>query len=128
MSEDDTTREDIISTVDNFIEKIQDLRKVMLGVSISGLILAPFSIGLSIYLLAHPAFYVILEEKDEFGIFLGVLLGGIIGVSGIWMVTGIRQYKSLNNWNHRYCGYLKKKQDLDSHIISEYNLDKDQQT
>ena len=127
MSEDDT-RVDIVSTVDNFIEKIQDLRKVMLGVSISAVILAPFAIGLATYLLTHPAFYDILEERDEFGAFLGIMLGGIIGISGIWLITGIRQYKSLNNWNHRYCGYLKKKQDLDSHIISEYNLDKDQQT
>jgi len=128
LSEDDTTRADIISTVDNFIEKIQNLRKIMLGVSISAVILAPFAIGLSIYLLSHPDFYVILEEKDEFGPFLGIMLGGIIGISGIWFVTGIRQYKSLSNWNHRYCSYLKKKQDLDSQIISEYRLDEDQQT
>lgn len=127
MSEDDT-RVDIVSTVDNFIEKIQDLRKVMLGVSISAVILAPFAIGLATYLLTHPAFYDILEERDEFGAFLGIMLGGIIGISGIWLITGIRQYKSLNNWNHRYCGYLKKKQDLDSKIISEYHLDEDQQT
>jgi hypothetical protein len=127
LSEDDT-RVDIVSTVDNFIEKIQDLRKVMLGVSISAVILAPFAIGLATYLLTHPAFYDILEERDEFGAFLGIMLGGIIGISGIWLITGIRQYKSLNNWNHRYCGYLKKKQDLDSKIISEYHLDEDQQT
>ena len=122
MSED-KNRTDIISTVDTFIEKIQSLRKIMLGVSVSAVILAPFAIGISIYLFTHPSFFVILEEQDEFGVFLVVMLAGIIVISGIWLYTGIRQYKSLSNWNHRYCSYLKKKQDLDSQIVSEYNLD-----
>ena len=100
----------------------------MLGVSISAVILAPFAIGLSIYLVTHPSFFVLLEEKDEFGDFLGIMLAGIIVISGIWLFTGIRQYKSLSDWNRRYCGYLKKKQDLDSQIISKYHLDEDKQT
>ena len=100
----------------------------MLGVSISAVILAPFAIGLSIYLVTHPDFFTILEEKDEFGAFLSVMLAGIIVISGIWLFTGIRQYRSLSNWNNRYCSYLKKKQDLDSRIVSEYHLDEDKQT
>lgn len=126
MSDEETRRADIISTLDNFIEKIQSLRKIMLGVSISAVILAPFAIGLSIYLFTHPAFFVILEENDEFGIFLGVMLAGIIVISGIWLFTGIHQYNSLSDWNHRYCSYLKKKQELDSQIVSEYNLNENQ--
>lgn len=126
LSEDEISNVDIISTVDNFIEKIQSLRKIMLGVSISSLILAPFAIGLSFYLFTHPAFFEILEEKDDFGDFLGVMLAGIIVISGIWLFTGIRQYKSLSNWNHRYCSYLKKKQKLDSQIASEYHLNENQ--
>ena len=122
MSED-KNRSDIISTVDAFIEKIQNLRKIMLGVSVSAVILAPFAIGISIYLFTHPSFFIILEEQDEFGVFLAVMLAGIIIISGIWLYTGVRQYKSLSNWNQRYCSYLKKKQDLDSQIASEYHLD-----
>ena len=100
----------------------------MLGVSISALILAPFAIGISIYLFTHPSFFIILEEQDEFGDFLAVMLAGIIVISGIWLYTGVRQYNSLSNWNHRYRNYLKKKQDLDSQIIHEYQLDEDKQT
>ena len=118
-------RSDIISTVDTFIEKIQNLRKIMLGVSVSAVILAPFAIGISLYLFTHPSFFIILEEQDEFGVFLAVMLAGMIVISGIWLYTGVRQYKSLSNWNQRYCSYLKKKQDLDSQIASEYRLDKD---
>ncbi|MFQ5440295.1 MAG: hypothetical protein ACE5DL_02425 [Nitrosopumilaceae archaeon] len=125
MSGDDNTRTDIISTVDNVIEKIQNLRKIMLGVSISAVILAPFAIGLSIYLFIHPSFYSILEQKEDFGLFLGIMLAGIILISAIWLVTGIRQYMLLSNWNHRYCGYLKKKKDLDSQIVTEFHLGKD---
>ena len=123
MSQDDLEREDIISTVDNFIEKIQSMRRIMVGVFVSAVILAPFATGLSIYLLTHPSFFFILEQKDEFGVFLSVMLAGIIIISGIWLYTGIRQYNSLSNWNQRYCNYLKKKQDLDSKIKSEYHLD-----
>ena len=123
MSEDDTNRTDILSTMDNYLENIQKLRKIMVGVTISAVILAPFAIGISLYLITHPSFFTILEEKDEFGVFLSVMLAGIIIISGIWLFTGIRQYASLSNWNHRYCSYLKKKQELDSQIASEYHLD-----
>ena len=125
MSENNTSRSDIISTVENIIERVQNLRKVMLGVSISAVILAPFAIGLSGYLLTHPKFFEALEEKDEFGAFLGILLGGIIIISGIWLFTGLRQYRLLSSWNNRYCDYLHKKQELDSKISSEYELGED---
>lgn len=128
MSDSDTHRIDLISTVDNFIEKIQNLRKIMLGVTISAIILAPFAIGISIYLLTHPSFFGILEEKDEFGIFLSIMLAGIIVISGIWLYTGVKQYASLSNWNQRYCSYLEKKKELDSKISSEFHLSKDKQT
>lgn len=128
MSDSDTHRIDLISTVDNFIEKIQNLRKIMLGVTISAIILAPFAIGISIYLLTHPSFFGILEEKDEFGIFLSIMLAGIIVISGIWLYTGVKQYASLSNWNQRYCSYLEKKKELDSKISSEFHLSEDKQT
>ena len=97
----------------------------MLGVSISALILAPFAVGLSVYLLMHPTFFYLLETENEFGLFLGILLGGIIIISGIWLYTGIRQYYSLSSWNKRYCGYLNKKKELDDSISDEYQLSKD---
>ena len=114
---------DILGTIDYIIEKIQDLKKVMLGVSVSALVLAPFAIGLSIYLMAHPTFFYLLDTKDEFGLFLSILLGGIIVISGIWLYTGIRQYMSLSSWDKRYRNYIHKKEELDSSISREYNLD-----
>ena len=114
---------DILGTIDYIIEKIQNLRKIMLGVSISALVLAPFAIGLSVYLMMHPTFFGILEDKDEFGLFLGILLAGIIVISGIWLFTGIRQYMSLSSWDKRYRNYIHKKEELDSSISREYHLD-----
>ena len=116
---------DILGTVDYIIEQVQKMRKIMLGVSISALILAPFAGGLSIYLLTHPTFFYVLELENEFGLFLGILLGSIIVISGIWLYTGIRQYNSLSSWNSRYCGYLHKKEELDDLISKEYQLGKD---
>ena len=116
---------DILGAIDYIIEKIQNLRKIMLGVSISALVLAPFAIGLSVYLMTHPTFFQMLENKDEFGLFLSILLGGIIVISVIWLFTGIRQYVSLSSWDHRYRGYLHKKEELDKSISKEYHLDED---
>lgn len=123
MSENESSRSNILSTVDYIIEKIQELRKIIIGVSISALILAPLAIGLSVYLSTHPLFFKILEQKDEFGLFLSILLGSIIVISGIWLYTGIRQYRSLSPWKKRYDEYLKKKNELDSSLNSQYNLD-----
>lgn len=116
---------DILGTIDYVIERVQNLRKIMLGVSISALVLAPFAIGISIYLLTHPSFFYVLEIENEFGLFLSILLGGIIIISGIWLYTGIRQYISLSSWNSRYCGYLNKKKELDDSLSKDYELDKD---
>ena len=123
MSENETLRSDILSTIEYIIEKTQELRKIMVGVSISALILAPLAIGLSVYLSTHPLFFKILEQKDEFGLFLSILLGSIIVISGIWLYTGLRQYLSLSPWNKRYSEYLKKKNELDSSLTSQYKLD-----
>ena len=48
-------RENILSLMDSFIEQITSIRKTLLGVSISALILAPLAIGLSVYLILHPS-------------------------------------------------------------------------
>ena len=115
----------ILSSMDLFIEKIQQLRGIMLGVSFSALILAPLAIGISIYLISHPKFFQIIEHEGEFAILLMVLITVVLVTSGIWLVAGIQQFKSLNSWNKRYCGYLKKREDLDKEISSKYNLDEE---
>jgi hypothetical protein len=115
----------ILSSMDLFIEKIQQLRGMMLGVSFSALILAPLAIGISLYLITHPKFLQIIENEGEFAILLVILITTVLVTSGIWLVAGIQQFKSLNSWNKRYCGYLKKREDLDREISSKYNLDEE---
>jgi hypothetical protein len=121
----DNESKDILRSMDGFIEKIQQLRGVMLGVSFSALILAPFAIGISLYLITHPKFLLLLEQEGDFGIILIVLLVGILVTSGIWLVTGIRQFRSLSKWNNRYCDYLKRKETLDNAITSKFHLDEE---
>jgi len=112
--------------MDLFIEKIQQLRGMMLGVSFSAVILAPLAIGISLYLFTHPRFFLLVEHEGEFALLLMVLLTAVLVTSGIWLVVGIQQFKSLNSWNRRYCSYLKKREDLDNDIVSKYNLDKEE--
>ena len=64
-------------------------------------------------------------KQDEFGLVLGGLLVGVIIVSSIWFVVGIKQYHSVSSWNKKYSIYTKKKEELDRSIASEYGLDQD---
>lgn len=117
-----SARENILSLMDNFIEQITSIRKILLGVSISALLLAPLAIGLSAYLILHPSFFAILEIENEFGLVLSILLGAVLIISSIWLVSGIRQYKSISSWNKRYNEYKRDKEDMDMKIASQYGL------
>jgi hypothetical protein len=124
-----TARQNIISLMDNYIEQLLQARRTLVvafTLSISSIILAPLAIGLSIFLLLHPSFFIALENEDEFGIFLSVMLAGIIIVSSIWLLTGIKQYRSIKSWNKKYDMFLKKREEIDRNIVSEYDLDQDQ--
>ncbi len=113
----------ILSSMDLFIDKIQQLKGIMLGVSFSAVILAPLAIIISLYLFTHPNFLRLIEQEGEFAILLTVLLTVVLVTSGIWLVAGIQQFRSLSSWNKRYCNYLKKREDLDKDITSKYHLD-----
>lgn len=119
------SRHDILSLLDNFIEQIHKIRSTLLGVSVSALVLSPLAIALSIYLMFHPSFFAILEIENEFGLVLSVLLGAVIIISSIWLITGIRQYRSLSSWNNRYKEYIEEKEKLDKMIESQYGDDLD---
>ena len=118
-------RNDILSSMDIFIEKIQHIKGLMLGVSLSAVILAPLAIAISAYLITHPKFLLIVEGERDFAIMLIVLLTVVLVTAGIWLVTGIQQFRSLSSWNKRYCDYLKKRDDLDHQISSEYHIDEE---
>jgi hypothetical protein len=120
-----STRQDILAQLDSFIHQIQNIRRILLGVSVSAIILGPLAMALSIYLLLHPSFFAVLETENEFGLVLTVLLGAVIIISGIWLVTGIRQYYSMSQWKKRYEEYLKEKEAIDRKIASQFGLDKD---
>lgn len=111
--------------MDWFIEKIQHIKGLMLGVTLSALILAPLAIGISAYLITHPNFLHLIENETDFALMLLVLLIVVLVTSGVWLVTGIQQFRSLSSWNKRYSNYLKKRENLDDSILSKYNLDED---
>jgi hypothetical protein len=120
-----STRQDILTLLDSFIHQIQNIRRILLGMSISAIVLAPLAIALSVYLLFHPSFFAILETENEFGLVLTVLLGAVIIISGIWLFTGIRQYSSMSQWKKRYEEYRREKEAIDRKIASQFGLDQD---
>jgi len=127
-SQDDltsSTRRDILTLLDEFIKQIQNMRRILLGMSVSAIVLGPLAIALSMYLLLHPSFFEVLEIENEFGLVLTVLLGAVIIISGIWLVTGIRQYYSMSQWKKRYEDYQREKEAIDRKIASQFGLDKE---
>lgn len=127
MSEDKAqpSRFDVLDLMDSFIKKILEIRRILLGVSISGFILAPLAIGLSIFLITHPHFFIVLEREYDFGIALSILLGVVIAISIGWMIIGFQQFKTLKSWNKKYQEYQQQKDDIDKKIASQYGLDSD---
>ena len=120
-----TTRTDILKMVDGFIEQISKIRATLKGVSISALVLAPLALALSIYIIQHPAFLVLMDNRDEFGIVLVTLLISVIGISSIWIFFGIRQYRLIDSWSRRYNEYLRDKEKIDREIASNFGSTED---
>jgi hypothetical protein len=115
-----TTRADILKMMDGFIEQISKIRTTLKGVSISALILAPLALALSIYIMQHPSFFVLLDNRDEFGIVLVTLLISVIAISSIWIFVGIRQYRLIDTWSQRYNDYLRRKEKIDNEIATNF--------
>lgn len=126
-SDDDLSapRKSILNLLDDFIEQIQRIRKVMLGVSVSAIVLAPLAIALSAYLFLHPSFFAVLEIENDFGLVLSVFLGAVNAISLIWLATGIRQYYSISAWKKHYAEYQKEKEEMDKKIASKFGLEQD---
>lgn len=122
-----SSRGNILELLDSFIDQIQQLRRIMLGMSVSAIILAPLAIALSVYLVLHPTFYAILETENEFGHVLSIMLAAVIVISGIWLATGIRQYRSMNNWKVKYDEYSKEKEEIDKKIAAKFGLSDQQE-
>jgi len=120
-----STSTDILNLVDGFIDQISKIRTVLKGVSISALILAPIAIALSIFLLTHSSFFTILENEDEFGLVLLILLGSVIAIASVWIVAGLRQYRLISTWNKRYNEYIVNKEEIQRTIASEFGFTED---
>jgi hypothetical protein len=116
-------RNNILSLLDSFIEQIHKIRKFLIGVSISSIILAPIAISLALYLFTHQSFFRILEAENEFGFALVVFLSAVIIISSILFVTGIIQYKRIGSWHKKYESYKKEKDNVEQYISNKFNFD-----
>ncbi len=120
-----TERNNILDLLDSFIEQIHKIRKFLIGVSVSSIILAPIAISLALYLVTHQSFFRVLEVESEFGFGLVILLSAVIIISSILFVTGILQYKQIGSWHKKYESYKKEKDDVDQYISNKFDIEKD---
>ena len=116
---------DILNLVDGFIDQISKIRTILKGVSISALILAPLAIALSVFLLTHSSFFTILQDEDEFGLVLIILLGSVIAISSVWIVAGLGLSGLFSTWNKRYSKYLANKEEIHKNIASDFGFTED---
>src|SRR6476646_5898372 len=120
----DNSRLEIITAMDDFISQILKIRKTLLGVSISAMILAPLAIGLSFFLISHPTFFAVLEIENEFGIVLGILLVLLIIISITMIIAGIRQCRSIVvKWTKGYREFQREREEADRKIAEEYGIE-----
>jgi hypothetical protein len=118
------SRLDIITSMDDFIFQILKIRRSLLYISISALILAPLAIGLSFFLISHPTFFAVLEIENEFGIVLGILLILIIIISITMIIAGIRHYRSIVvKWTKGYREFQREREEADGKIAEEYGIE-----
>jgi len=116
---------DILNLIDSFIDQVSKIKRILKGVSVSALILAPLAIVLSAFLLTHSSFFRILENEDEFGLVLIILLGSVIAISCGWIVAGLRQYRMISDWNRRYTTYVNNKEEVRRTIETQFGFTED---
>lgn len=121
----DPDRTNILTLLDSFIEQIDRIRKFLIGVSISSVILTPIAISLAIFLFSHPSFFRVLESESQFGLGLVVLLSSVIIISSILFVTGILQFRQIGSWHKKYKSFKKDKDDLNKYIAKKFKMEID---
>lgn len=112
----------LLTQIDELIERVNSVRGVFLGMSFAAIILAPLSILLSAYLILHPSFYKLLDSEDGFGYVLSIFLGIVISISFTWLITGLRQHQALKSWNNRHASYLIEKTRIEQVIATQYGF------
>ena len=96
----------VLALIESYITQMLILRKTLLLVFISGVILAPVSIVLSVYILIHPSLDEITDRQDNFGEVLVLLLTAVFIGSVLWFGLSLKQYISIGQWNRRYKQHL----------------------
>ena len=119
---DAKARAGILSLVDDFILQILSIRKIMLLIFASSVILGPPSIILSFYLFTHPSFDKTVAAEDDFGEVLAVLLVSTVIVASSFLVLGVEQYRKIGSWDKRFKDCLEAQRDLDKKIIADYGM------
>jgi hypothetical protein len=124
MTRTEQSRLDIVTSMDDFIFQILKIRRTLLYISISALILAPLAIGLSLFLISHPTFFAVLEIENEFGVVLGILLVLLIVISITMIIAGIRQCRSIVvKWTKGYREFQREREEADRKIAEEYGIE-----
>jgi hypothetical protein len=120
-------RSTVLALIESYVTQMLILRKTLLLVFISGVILAPVSIVLSVYILIHPSLDEIMDRQDNFGEVLVLLLTAVFISSVLWFGLSLKQYISIGQWNRRYKQYLRDHAVFESQLLQRYGLTETEQ-
>jgi hypothetical protein len=111
-------REGVLDLIDGFILQILSIRKMILIVFASSIILGPPSTALSLYVVTHPAFEKALDSEDNFGEVLLLLLGSTVSVSVLMIIASVKQFKLISSWDRRFKEYTSAQKELEDRIMA----------
>jgi len=113
----------VLVLLDSFLEQISKIKQTMFAISATSIIQAPIAIVLSTYLIFHPSFLKMIDNRDDFGEALVLLFAVVIATSSYWFVTGIRNYRSMLQWSKQYKQFVEDKQERERQIAIKYGLE-----
>ena len=120
-------RSTVLALIESYITQMLILRKTLLLVFVSGVILAPVSIVLSVYILMHPSLNEIMDRQDNFGEVLVILLTAVFISCVLWFGLSLKQYISIGQWNRRYKQYLIEHDVFEKQLLQRYGLTETEQ-
>ena len=113
-------RESLLETLDDLIFHMNDARLMFVILSISSLVMAPITIIMAIIFTIHPAFLLLLLNRNLFfGVIFLIYLIFMVVLSSIWLFVGFREYSFLSKWDKRFKKYLSLKERIDVELQKE---------
>jgi len=116
--EESAGRESLLEAIDNLIYHVNMERMWFNLLCITSIIIAPISL---FFMMLHPG---ILRLMFRFDFRLGFITMAYfiinLFVATLWLIVGLKEFRFLNKWSHRFKRYFSLKEQLDKELQREF--------